>query len=79
MIIRQTQGKMKNKSKKLSFSLCPLQTTTHLPPATVGLLSLPSFTTNLHTIHKTFTKALTSIEKSNFSTHPRYAVTIEKF
>ena len=35
--------------------LLPLQRNQYVPPATLGLLSSPSNTTELHTLNKTFT------------------------
>ena len=51
-----------------------LQRKPHLRSATVGLLSLPSHTANLHTIAKALTLMHPSIDKSKCLTHLRCTV-----
>ena len=51
-----------------------LQRKPHLRSATVGLLSLPSDTANLHTIAKALTLMHPSIDKSKCLTHLRCTV-----
>ena len=59
--------------------LLPLQRNQYLPPATLGLLSLPSNRTKLHTLNKTFTLTNPRIDRSKFEKHQRYTVIIRRF
>ena len=71
----------RKEKKPTSSLLCllKLQINPHLRSATIALPSLPSVTTNLQTIYKTFISKHPSIYKSKFATHTRYTVIIRIF
>lgn len=69
------------KMKKRHFLLCLLllQRNSDLPSISIGFLSMPSSTADLHITCETFTLTYLSIGKSKYKALARYRVITERF